>query len=325
MFTTMRSEELPAADRFPWWCEQMARDVSPTAFTSPHAADFRAGVTLAELGPVLVSRIYLLEARARRTPTLVRRSDPERYGLCLVTANDMYFTQRGRECRVGAGDLLLYDTSQPYDSGCLPAPGPGGMLILQLPKAALPLRAQRLDAVVARRLPGNSGMTAILARYLASVAAAAEKSEVSEQEARTLGEVALDLAATSLAAYVDADDQLGPETRQRALLARIDTFIERNLGDPNLTPSVIAAHQHISLSYLHRLFQDRELTISAWIRRLRLERARADLAEPRLSHRPLHAIAARWGFRHAADFSRAFRAAYGMPPSDYRHQALRRE
>jgi AraC-like DNA-binding protein len=168
-------------------------------------------------------------------------------------------------------------------------------------------------------------MNAILARYLTSIATAIGNAEVGEREAKRLGEVALDLAAATLAAQVDAEDQLGPETRRQALLARIEAFIEHNLGDPDLTPTVIAAHHHISLGYLHRLFQPRELTVAAWIRRQRLERARADLADLRLRARPLHAIAAQWGFRHAADFSRAFRAAHGLPPGDYRHQVLSRE
>ena len=35
------------------------------------------------------------------------------------------------------------------------------------------------------------------------------------------------------------------------------------------------------------------------------------------------AIAARWGLTDPAHFSRAFRAAYGLPPSEYRREATR--
>ncbi|WP_254393699.1 helix-turn-helix domain-containing protein [Streptomyces buecherae] len=38
---------------------------------------------------------------------------------------------------------------------------------------------------------------------------------------------------------------------------------------------------------------------------------------------PIQAIAARWGYTDAAGFSRAFGAAYGMAPSDFRHRADR--
>ncbi|WP_329520809.1 MULTISPECIES: helix-turn-helix domain-containing protein [Thermomonosporaceae] len=37
---------------------------------------------------------------------------------------------------------------------------------------------------------------------------------------------------------------------------------------------------------------------------------------------PVHDIAARWGFTHHSVFTRAFRAAFDVPPSEYRHRAL---
>ncbi|MFE2941524.1 AraC family transcriptional regulator [Streptomyces sp. NPDC059255] len=88
-----------------------------------------------------------------------------------------------------------------------------------------------------------------------------------------------------------------------------------------------AAAHHISVSYLHRVFQahDRGTTVSAWIRHQRLEAARRDLADPALRAVPVHRIGTGWGFTQHAVFSRAFHAAYGVPPRDYRHRALSAE
>ncbi|WP_308429099.1 helix-turn-helix transcriptional regulator [Streptomyces brasiliensis] len=86
----------------------------------------------------------------------------------------------------------------------------------------------------------------------------------------------------------------------------------------------MAAAHHISVSYLHRLFQDHETTVSAWIRSQRLERARRDLAEPALRAVPVHRIAARWGFSDHATFTRSFRSAYDIPPKEYRQQHVLR-
>ena len=61
--------------------------------------------------------------------------------------------------------------------------------------------------------------------------------------------------------------------------------------------------------------------MAGWTRQRRLERCRRDLADPALAARPVAAIAARWGFPSAAEFSRAFRAAHGMPPGEYRMSA----
>jgi AraC-like DNA-binding protein len=314
----MRSDDLPAADRFDWFCEQVAREIAPAVVSSPHAGNFPAVVTLADLGPVRLSVMIFPEVRAVRTPALVRRSDPARYGISLMTENALCFSRRDRDTQAGAGDLLFHDTSRPYDARTVPGAGLAKMLTLHFPKAALPVRPERLECL----LRAGAGMNAILAGYLVSVASALEQGEVSEPETERLGKVALDLAVAALAAQAGVQDRLTPETRRQALLSRIEAFIEHNLGDPGLTPAAIAAHHHVSLGYLHRLFQYRELTVAAWIRHLRLERCRADLANPRLRGQPVHAVGARWGFRGPADFSRAFRAAHGLPPGDYRRQAL---
>lgn len=107
-------------------------------------------------------------------------------------------------------------------------------------------------------------------------------------------------------------------SRQQALMVRICEFIEHNLDDPALSPGMIAAAHHISLRTLHKLYETEEDTIAASIRRRRLERCRQDLLDPALRDRPVSAVGARWGFPDSAVFSRAFRSAYGRPPSQYR-------
>ncbi|WP_427917181.1 AraC family transcriptional regulator [Streptomyces sp. cg40] len=252
-----------------------------------------------------------------QTSAPVRRSDPEPYGLSVIAANNLWFSQRGRDCRPGQGDLLLHDTSQPFDSRALPGPGPGKMLMLQLPKAEQPLRPQRLNRLLARWLTADSGMNAILARYLTSVATAVEQGEVGEPGTRQLGTVALDLAAATLAEHADAQDQLAPETRHQALLARIEAFVEHNLADPDLPPPTTTSRRDTCTPLPDPRTDRRRLDPPP-----RLERCRADLADPQLRHHLAHSIGTRWGFRHAADFSRAFRTVHGMPPGDYRHQAM---
>jgi AraC-like DNA-binding protein len=71
----------------------------------------------------------------------------------------------------------------------------------------------------------------------------------------------------------------------------------------------------VSVRYLHRLFEDEQATVAGWIRFRRLERCRRDLLDPALSAEPVSAIAGRWGLPSAADSSRLFRAAEGVPPA----------
>jgi AraC-like DNA-binding protein len=45
---------------------------------------------------------------------------------------------------------------------------------------------------------------------------------------------------------------------------------------------------------------------------------RRDLVDPRRSLEPVSRIGARWGFASPGQFSRDFRTAYGLPPTEYR-------
>jgi AraC-like DNA-binding protein len=101
-------------------------------------------------------------------------------------------------------------------------------------------------------------------------------------------------------------------------------FIEEHLGDPDLTPPAVAAAHYVSVRYLHKLFETQEASVAEWIRQRRLERCRRDLLDSALSALPVNAIAARWGLLNAAHFSRAFRAAYGTAPGEYRRLAAQR-
>ncbi|MFB7253808.1 helix-turn-helix domain-containing protein [Streptomyces nojiriensis] len=181
--------------------------------------------------------------------------------------------------------------------------------------------AQRL---LARRISGETGMGAIAGRFLETLES--HGAECAPGDLDRLGRVAADLLTACLAGqHSGAGERTGSEPPAdpgpRALLERIDTFIGHNLGDPGLTPRSVADRHHISVRRLHLMFQDRGEGVAATIRRLRLEHCHADLARPELLDRPIRTIAARWGFGSAAAFSRAFREAYGISPTERRAQA----
>lgn len=96
----------------------------------------------------------------------------------------------------------------------------------------------------------------------------------------------------------------------------VKEFIQQHLGDPDLSPKTIAATHHISIRTLHRLFAGHGLTVATWIRASRLEHCRRDLIEPSPHIQPINVIGRRWGFTTASHFTRAFRAAYGITPTE---------
>ncbi|MGA6153801.1 AraC family transcriptional regulator [Stenotrophomonas sp. NPDC087984] len=321
--TVFRTEDLPQADRFDAWCERAAQSHAPVAISSAHSADFRGFQQVVRLDAVPAYAAGWQPAVVRRTPRLIRQSDPERYRLSFIQRGTVGITINGRETTYGPYGLFSHTTSIPYELHI----GTRGDQVeansVEVPREVLPLAGAQADHVIGRPLRGRDGTGALLATFLTTLTATA--GTFTAADAARLEKVLLDLVAAVFAHELDALNHLSPETHRRTLTLRIRAFIRRHLHDPDLTPTVIAAAHHISVSYLHRLFQPEQDTVTTYIRHQRLERIRRDLADPAQHTVPLHHIAARWGFVHQATFTRAFRATYGMAPRDYRQEALPRE
>ena len=140
--------------------------------------------------------------------------------------------------------------------------------------------------------------------------------------AARLSAVVMNLITTAVAEHADQAGSLSAESREQTLLMRIHAFIEQHLGDCDLAPGTVAAAHYISVRYLYRLFEAQGTTVAAWIRHRRLERCRADLADPALVSAPVSAVAARWGLPDSAHFNRLFKRTYGLPPAEYRRAFL---
>ncbi|MFC3998002.1 helix-turn-helix domain-containing protein, partial [Nocardiopsis sediminis] len=188
-----------------------------------------------------------------------------------------------------------------------------------VPRAALLLPAKWIDGLLGRRIPVPDPVGGLLAGLVHGIAS--DAAGFGPAAAERLGTAVLDLSAALLARELDLDAP--EESHRRSLLLRIQVFANRRLGDPRLGPGMIADAHGVSVGYLHRLLHEHDTTLAAWIRRRRLDGARRDLSDPRLAGIRLQEIGTRWGFPHPSAFSRAFRAAYGTTPKDYRETAAR--
>ncbi|MER8006643.1 helix-turn-helix domain-containing protein [Streptomyces sp. NPDC094149] len=321
--TLFHSENVPVQDRFDCWRELVGRTRSSEVI-SRHVDDFHAEHRLMELGSVTVWSSSFLPARFRRNARMVRQSDPELLHLSLLLHGELALVHSGQTHTFKAGDIHVVSSSQPYD---LQSADAGHRHAVQgigvdIPTSLLPLPQHRMNLVLGRSLPAHNGLGALTTQFLTSMQAQADL--LQPADAPRLGTVVVDLVSAWLAHVLEAEAALPPETRQRTLARRIQTFIQHNLHDPDLTPPVIAAAHHISLSYLHKIAREHmgDEPVATSIRRRRLEAARRDLADPTQRTTPIHVIAARWGIVRASDFTRSFRAAYGLSPKDYRHRAL---
>jgi AraC-like DNA-binding protein len=126
-------------------------------------------------------------------------------------------------------------------------------------------------------------------------------------------ELTLGLLGAALTQHRESSN-IGPRTN---LYQRLTAFIERRLGDPELSPKMLARTHHISTRYLHLAFSERGTTVGTWNRSRRLAQCRAELANLR-SDRKVTEIAMRWGFsdvaHSAARFARLWGSSTSIPP-----------
>ncbi|AXG79295.1 AraC family transcriptional regulator [Streptomyces paludis] len=316
--TVFRSADIPASDRFAYWSALMSDTVCPMDLRCPTAGDFRAEMRVIPLGSAVVWSTQLPPVHMVRTDRMIRRSDPGLYHLSLPLSGRVDVEQMSYRSVHYRRQLYVVDTDRPFV--CRTTGSEMRGIGLEIPKQLVPLPTGRVERLLARQLSGREGIGAYLADFLTRIARDVPRPGTAE--ASRLDAILLDLFIATLAHGMEAEDELPPHARRSALALSVKAFIRENLGDPQLTASAVAASHHISSSYLHGLFRSEETTVSAWIRRLRLERARRDLTDPSQATVPIGHIAARWGFAHYAVFSRAFRTEYGISPRECRYEAL---
>ena len=322
MSNLIRVDELPAAERFEFLHEMVAQTWVPMECHSDHRADYRGVFRSSGLGAMQVVVMDILSTTVCRTPSMIRRAAPDMLKVLMpVRGSGTYLVaQDGRQARLEPGEFAFYDTRRPYEVHCGVGDHDAGQaMTFMFPCSLLPLPPSQLKRLTAVTMPASTGIGTLTSQLLVHLARTIDR--CSPAEAARLSTAALEVLASRLAHELDAIDSVAPGTHRRALLTRIHAFIQERLGDPELSPGTIAAAHHISVRYLHKLFQEQGTTVAGWIRQRRLEGCRRDLADPELASRPVAAIAARWGYSSASYFGQVFRAAHGMPPHEYRQWA----
>lgn len=277
--------------------------------------DFVARMAHEEVHGVSFTDVRSTRQLVRRTPELIAKSPTKYFKISLQMEGHGIHRQHDREVDLQPGDLVIYDTSHPYE---LEFNGPFRVLVMMLPHGRLQIPAPLVDEITAVRLDGSVGVGRVVSPFLSTLGVNLE--ELRGPAGVRLVQNAVQLLDTLLANEFDLAKYVADP--HRAMLERLRDDIDQRLGDPELTPASIADQAFISLRHLHALFHDQGDTVASYIRSRRLERIYVDLADPASLHLSVAAIGARWGFKNAAHFSRTFKSVYGESPSEVRRRTM---
>lgn len=302
---------VPVAEQFSYWREVVSGSFVPLQVERDRSGPFAGSIEFSTVGPVGVAHIASQPQRVRRTPPLIAAGADEALFVNYQVRGTGGMRQDGQEGRLVPGDFTIVDSTRPFE---LSFGRDFAQLCFTLPRELIAPRLPVPRDATALRVRGDRGAGALAAQALRALAE--QGPALDRAAARGAAEHVLGLVAVALRTAVQP-----PASASRAALLRAAMDeAGRRLDDPDLSPAGVAASIGVSTRHLHRLFADRETTFGRWLLGRRLEGARRELAEPAWDHLPIAAIAARWGFRDASYFGRAFRARYGLTPGAHRRE-----
>ncbi|MET9594185.1 helix-turn-helix domain-containing protein [Streptomyces sp. NPDC006516] len=312
MNSVLTTATVADGDNFDRWRRTVEQALVPGAVAPRGDRPFDGRIVTHGVGAL---RVYAVEADAhrfsRRAAHIARSPEPL-VAISLQMSGRTVFTQAGRTTVANPGDLAVRDTTRPYT---LDFPERFSAGLVHVPRHLLGVPDEDLDRVTGSVFTTDQGCAAVLRALVTTVVGSAHTFSPSAASGLVGG-----LTDVFAALVAESTEATATEVRnaRHQLIRRVRDHIDENLADTALSPESVARASHISVRYLHRLFEDEEITVSRLIQRRRLEACARELAFSGRTAPTVSSIAQRWGFANPTHFSRVFRGAYGLPPREWR-------
>ncbi|QAY64196.1 helix-turn-helix domain-containing protein [Xylanimonas allomyrinae] len=237
-----------------------------------------------------------------RRPYEISQTDGEYLVMLMTLSGRELVAQADQQSQLSPGSVVVWDSRTPAE---FIVQEPLVKRSLLVPRAALGEIGTRGELMTGAVLDADAPAVGLLRCYLDGLSRTIDDLPLGAHPAAR--NATIELLAAALQSPVIARPISAVATRGAA-----EAFIERNLRERRLSPSVVAQGIGVSVRSLHRAFEDTGDTVAAFIRRLRLARARDDL----MSGVPVSQVGRRWHYSDASHFSRSFKRHYGRSPSE---------
>ncbi len=302
------AETHSGADRFDSWQGEVAQlfEVAPQS----DAQAYRGSLNGHLMDGIVVARTLLAAQEFRRDRRLVAQSGLDAYLLQLYTGGGFQGYADDKEMLVRAGDVCVFDLT-----GTLSTRAPDSSNVtLVIPKLLVDRHWNARAPVNGLVISGQTALGQLMGSHLTALSKAVPR--MTAREAPLVADTTSRMLAGCLAHFTTDDGQANGALQQ-ALFERAMRYIRANLHSPELSPETISKALKVSRPHLFRAFRNRGgIMHNILDQRLRL--AFGELTNPANRNESISAIAFRCGFISDSHFTRIFREAYGMRPSDIR-------
>ena len=299
---------VPAAKRFAYWREAVCQTYLPLEPEDLSAGRFDGTLCSFSGAALQLSRVNTVASSIRRTASGIGRFQDGSFFANLQISGEAVVEQHGQTRIAQPGDIVLVDTNEPFAihfaQGC-------DLICATLPGEGLRRHLRRMAPQTSTVISGR-GAGRLASAYLGAL-----------QDIPDDFDLVDDLAADQLnALLLRAISTATPDNERRGgerdLLLNILGFIADELHNPRLSAKHVCRQLQISRSHLFAVLARAGITFAAHIRQQRLSHSHHQLRDKRFADVPIGEIARRWGFGSHETFSRAFRKAYGIAPTDCR-------
>lgn len=306
-FTTW---QIPETERRAYWLEQINQHVIRIDCPSPTVSAIEASLTHADLEHARLNLIQANPHSIQRSHADISNDHRHSVFACFMLEG-LGFTWQGTRCaQHGPGDIVLYDTQQPYGHGFSTDMA---MVVMDLPEpvASRYLRHWQRGEVLHLRHDIRYQDTSC-ARIHQQVNQCLQQSVQGKGRANI--QPVLEQLENLVINYLSGESN-------GALWQRCQDYVRRHLAEDGLGADQLASSLHISQRQLSRLFAQQGTSVQRYIWQQRLARCREDICNPQLADWSISDIAFHWGFNHSAHFSRRYRDKFGESPTETRMQA----
>lgn len=288
---------------FDRWISDVNQICGPFS-ASPLGKEFAGNIHKMGGGALEMSRVTICGAQLCRGLDEIRRCVAPEFFCVFQVQGKALAEQAGNSSILQTGDIALMDSALPFsftyerESQQIP-------LILPRTMVERTLNLSGIELCV--RIPSHTHI-ASFANHLMTEAVHYDNLEAEESSA-----IIDSLIMLLKPSVIRSVGQHNPNGR---IFLQAASFIQENIGDPELSPKLVAAGTGVSLRSLYRAFAVRSMTISGYIKTQRLEMS-ADYLKASRRKVNLTEAGYRFGFASPSAFSTAFKQHFGMTPSAY--------
>jgi AraC-like DNA-binding protein len=310
----LSSDAFDERDRFDAGREELMLRVMRVDVDVPDKKSFHTRLRVLNLPNIGVIERRSTPSEVRRTAELIRDGD-DSLVFSLPWRKSIEARGPSVEARVGPGEAIIHSLNDLTRSRA-----PQGFRGVSLRIARRTARSVTPDAErrLNRAIPVDRAASLILQSYLVSLVSTVgglppSVAALADRHLRELlahiFDPASDLARSEIYGGIKA-----------ARLQAVDREIALRFADPALSAAAVGRRLHLSERYVQRLLEGAGLSFSAYLRDLRLKRARELLGDPLMGRSPIGDIALMAGFNDLSHFNRMFRLKFGETPSDARRR-----